>query len=169
VLQQDNKMYEILMIVYLVVALGLVGFILIQQGKGAGMGSSFGSGASGTVFGAGGSGNFLTKTTAVLAIIFFGVALALGNLTSDKSDVVSNSLFPGDDTVQTPATDIPGGSANSSNVDTELPASNDEIPVTTTDSDIPVVSTEVTSDAVKEAAEAAEKSEAEQKESTPKN
>ena len=155
-------MYEILMIVYLVVALGLVGFILIQQGKGAGMGSSFGSGASGTVFGAGGSGNFLTKTTAVLAIIFFGVALALGNLTSDKSDVVSNSLFPGDDTVQTPATDIPGGSTNNSNVDTELPASNDEIPVTTTDSDIPVVSTEVASDA-------AEKSEAEQKENTPKN
>ena len=64
-------MYQILMIAYLVVALALIGFILVQQGKGAGMGASFGSGASGTVFGASGSGNFLTKTTTILAIAFF--------------------------------------------------------------------------------------------------
>ncbi len=102
-------MYEILMVGYLVVAIALVGFILVQQGKGAGMGASFGSGASGTVFGAGGSGNFLTKTTTVLAIVFFGVALALGNLTTDKTAAPDeDDLFANETTEQTvPATDIP--------------------------------------------------------------
>jgi preprotein translocase subunit SecG len=99
-------MYEILMVVYLVVAITLVGFILIQQGKGAGMGSAFGSGASGTVFGASGSGNFLTKTTTILAIVFFGVALGLGNITSDKTTTKEeNSLFTGAEKVQN--TDLP--------------------------------------------------------------
>jgi len=64
-------MYEVLIVVYLVVALGLIGLILIQQGKGADMGASFGAGASGTLFGSSGSGNFLTRSTAVLAIGFF--------------------------------------------------------------------------------------------------
>ena len=124
-------MYEILMIVYLVVALALVGFILIQQGKGAGMGSSFGSGASGTVFGASGSGNFLTKTTTVLAIVFFGVALGLGNLTSDKSsDTTGNSLFADDNIEQTPVTEIPDSTSS------DLPV--DEIPAIDNSGDLPV-------------------------------
>lgn len=80
-------MYEILLVVYLIVAIILVGFVLIQQGKGAGMGASFGSGASNTVFGASGSGNFMTRTTAILAIIFFVLSLVLGNLSSNKVSV----------------------------------------------------------------------------------
>lgn len=82
-------MFEILLVVYLVVALALVGLVLIQQGKGADMGASFGSGASQTVFGASGSGNFLTRTTAILATCFFVLSLVLGNLstgTDDKGD-----------------------------------------------------------------------------------
>ena len=63
--------YEVLIVVYLIVALMLVGFVLIQQGKGADMGASFGSGGSNTVFGSTGSGNFLTRTTAILATLFF--------------------------------------------------------------------------------------------------
>ena len=59
-------MYEILLVVYLVLAIALIGFILLQKSKGAGMGASFGAGASGTVFGSSGSGNFLTKTTTFL-------------------------------------------------------------------------------------------------------
>ena len=118
-------MYEILMVVYLVVALALIGFILIQQGKGAGMGSSFGSGASGTVFGASGSGNFLTKATTILAIIFFGVALGLGNLTSEKSAAPDDdSLFSSDGTEQVAAPLIPQGSA------VDLPVG--DLPVDTT-------------------------------------
>jgi preprotein translocase subunit SecG len=97
-------MYEILMVVYLVIALGLIGFILVQQGKGAGMGASFGQGASGTVFGAGGSGNFLTKTTTILAVAFFGVALGLGNLTAEQATATDDSIF-GDEMPVIPAQD----------------------------------------------------------------
>jgi preprotein translocase subunit SecG len=80
--------YEILVIVYLIVAVMLIGFVLIQQGKGAGMGASFGSGGSNTVFGSTGSGNFLTRTTAVLATLFFVISLILGNQTADKEKSV---------------------------------------------------------------------------------
>lgn len=77
-------MYEILLVVYLIVAIFLIGFVLIQQGKGAGMGASFGSGASNTVFGASGAGNFMTRTTALLALTFFVLSLVLGNLSTNK-------------------------------------------------------------------------------------
>ncbi|MBB1270067.1 preprotein translocase subunit SecG [Shewanella sp. SR44-3] len=76
-------MYEVLMVVYLMVSIGLVGLILIQQGKGADMGASFGAGASGTLFGSSGSGNFLTRSTAVLAIGFFALSLIIGNLSAN--------------------------------------------------------------------------------------
>ncbi|MBU2881504.1 preprotein translocase subunit SecG [Psychrosphaera sp. B3R10] len=77
-------MYEILIVVYLVVALALVGLILIQQGKGADMGASFGAGASATLFGSSGSGNFLTKTTTILATLFFVISIFLGSLTANS-------------------------------------------------------------------------------------
>lgn len=80
--------YEVLVIVYLIVAVMLIGFVLIQQGKGADMGASFGSGGSNTVFGSGGSGNFLTRTTAILATLFFVISLILGNQTADKEKSV---------------------------------------------------------------------------------
>ncbi len=81
-------MYEVLLVVYLLVALGLVGLVLVQQGKGADMGASFGAGASNTVFGATGSGNFLTRTTAILAVAFFALSLTLGAMSTggDKQE-----------------------------------------------------------------------------------
>ncbi|MFM2482896.1 preprotein translocase subunit SecG [Celerinatantimonas sp. YJH-8] len=75
-------MYNILLGVYLLVAIALIILVLIQQGKGADMGASFGSGASNTVFGSSGSGNFLTRSTAVFAVLFFIISLALGHLSS---------------------------------------------------------------------------------------
>lgn len=78
-------MYEVLMVVYLLVAIGLVGLILIQQGKGADMGASFGAGASATLFGSSGAGNFLTRSTAVLAIGFFALSLIIGNLSANHT------------------------------------------------------------------------------------
>ncbi len=77
-------MYEVLIVLYLIVALALIGLVLIQQGKGADMGASFGAGSSATLFGSSGSGNFLTRTTAILATSFFVLSLLIGNLTSDK-------------------------------------------------------------------------------------
>ena len=76
-------MYEILLVVYLLVALAVIGLVLVQQGKGASMGASFGAGASNTVFGSSGSGNFMTRATAVLATLFFVLSLVLGSMGSD--------------------------------------------------------------------------------------
>ena len=78
-------MYEILLVIYLVAALGVIGLVMIQQGKGADMGASFGAGASGTLFGSSGSGNFLTRMTTLCAIIFFAISLVLGNISTKKS------------------------------------------------------------------------------------
>ncbi|WP_150539112.1 preprotein translocase subunit SecG [Actinobacillus vicugnae] len=77
-------MLNVLTIIYLVVAIALIGFVLMQQGKGADAGASFGSGAAGTVFGSAGSANFLSRTTAILAVIFFGISLLIGNLNSHQ-------------------------------------------------------------------------------------
>ena len=66
-----------LLIVLVVVALAVIGLILVQQGKGADIGAAFGSGASNSVFGSQGSGNFLTRATAILVTIFFLCCLAL--------------------------------------------------------------------------------------------
>ena len=78
-------MYEALLVVFLIVAIALVGLIMLQQGKGADMGASFGAGASGTLFGSTGSGNFMTRMTGILAALFFIISLVLGNLNSNKT------------------------------------------------------------------------------------
>lgn len=77
-------LYEVLLVIDLIVAIALIGLVLIQHGKGADMGASFGGGGSNTVFGSTGSGNFLTRATAILATIFFAVSLALGNLSNNQ-------------------------------------------------------------------------------------
>ena len=70
-------MESILVIIHLFLAIGLVGLILVQHGKGADMGAAFGSGASASVFGARGASNFLSRSTAILATAFFVTSLAL--------------------------------------------------------------------------------------------
>ncbi len=114
-------MYEILLVVYLIVAIALIGFVLIQQGKGADMGSSFGAGASATVFGSSGAGNFMTKTTTVLATVFFVLSIVLGNLTAGqikKTDQWENiEAAPAAKTVSDAASDIPVEEPKSTNPD----------------------------------------------------
>ncbi|MDA0148689.1 preprotein translocase subunit SecG [Vibrio sp. LaRot3] len=79
-------MFEVLLVIYLLAAIGVIGLVLIQQGKGADMGASFGAGASNTVFGASGSGNFLTRMTAIFATVFFVISLVLGNISTHKPE-----------------------------------------------------------------------------------
>jgi preprotein translocase subunit SecG len=67
----------LIIVVQLLSALGVIGLVLLQHGKGADMGAAFGSGASGSLFGATGSANFLSRTTAILAAVFFATTLAL--------------------------------------------------------------------------------------------
>ena len=76
----------VLLIALVVVALGMVGLILIQQGKGADAGASFGSGASQSFFGSSGSGNFLTHSTAILATVFFVLCLSLAYIAREKAE-----------------------------------------------------------------------------------
>lgn len=70
-------MYTAVLAIHIIVAITMIGLILIQHGKGADAGASFGSGGAGTVFGANGSANFLTRTTAVLTAIFFITSMTL--------------------------------------------------------------------------------------------
>jgi len=72
-----NVLLTIVLAVQMITALGMIGLILVQHGKGADMGAAFGSGGSGSLFGASGSANFLSRTTAVLAAVFFVCTLAL--------------------------------------------------------------------------------------------
>ena len=76
--------FNLLLVLHVAVALGIIGLVLLQQGKGAEMGASFGGGASGSVFGATGSANFLSRTTAVLVTIFFLSSLGLAYIASNK-------------------------------------------------------------------------------------
>ena len=82
-------MHAILLIVHLLVALALIVLVLIQRGKGAEMGAAFGSGASSTVFGSRGSASFLTRATAVLAVLFFFLTGLLTFSTSQKREAKS--------------------------------------------------------------------------------
>jgi preprotein translocase subunit SecG len=75
-------MKDLVLVIDVIAAVGLIGLILLQQGKGADIGASFGSGASQTLFGSRGSANFLTRTTAILATIFFLSSLGLAWLNS---------------------------------------------------------------------------------------
>ncbi|KGD78489.1 preprotein translocase subunit SecG [Tatumella morbirosei] len=78
-------MYEALLVIFLLIAVSLVAMVMLQQGKGADMGASFGAGASGTLFGSNGSGNFMTRMTGILAALFFIISLLLGNLNTNKT------------------------------------------------------------------------------------
>lgn len=104
-------LYSILVAVDVLIAAALIGLILIQQGKGAGMGAAFGAGASGTVFGAQGSGSFLTKMTSILAVLFFLNSITLAYLASHRTQAQSviesvPMVLEGENTEAAP--DIPG-------------------------------------------------------------
>jgi preprotein translocase subunit SecG len=75
---------NVLVVSHVLVALAIIGLVLLQHGKGADMGSGFGGGASGSLFGATGSANFLSRTTAVLATLFFVLSLALAYVATKK-------------------------------------------------------------------------------------
>ncbi|WP_019593919.1 preprotein translocase subunit SecG [Thioalkalivibrio sp. ALM2T] len=81
--------YGLLLVVQVAVSLGLIALILMQHGKGADAGAAFGSGASATVFGAAGSANFLSRSTAVLAVVFFLNSLTLAYLAASSPEAES--------------------------------------------------------------------------------
>ena len=84
--------FTLILIVDVVVALAIIGLVLLQHGKGADVGAAFGSGASGSLFGATGSANFLSRMTAILAVIFFITTFALAYLGSSRPRVASGVM-----------------------------------------------------------------------------
>jgi preprotein translocase subunit SecG len=99
---------NVLIVVHVLVALAIIGLVLLQHGKGADMGSGFGGGASGSLFGATGSANFLSRSTAVLAAIFFVLSLALAWVATNRAPSEGGGGVM--DTVkqqQQPANDVP--------------------------------------------------------------
>ena len=132
-----------LLVLQVLVSVALIGFILIQHGKGADAGAAFGSGASSTVFGSRGSGNFMTKVTAILAIVFLTNSLLLGYLSTQRIQVPTSLLDSEPSVVlpqviDRPATDMPVQDATSDipqDIQNEIPAESATAPVT----DIPDV------------------------------
>ncbi|PIE00470.1 MAG: preprotein translocase subunit SecG [Thiothrix nivea] len=129
-------LYNILLIVQIIISVGIIVLVLMQHGKGADAGAAFGSGASGTVFGARGSGSFLSRSTAILATVFFLNSIALAWLVSNHTTEFSSVM----DAIQTeesapaPAATgsevpvVPGQEANTAS-QSEVPAPADEVPV----------------------------------------
>ncbi len=108
-------LYKILLIVQVIVSLGIIGLVLMQHGKGADAGAAFGGGASGSVFGARGSGNFLSRTTAILATVFFINSLLMawlvanpsGNDKSVVESVITSTSQKEENTVPSAPSDVP--------------------------------------------------------------
>lgn len=103
-------MHTILVVFHLFLSIGLIGLILIQHGKGAEAGAAFGSGASSTVFGARGSANFLSRTTGILAALFFVTSLALAWMAMNTArDAGIMASAPETDEIPAPAatSDLP--------------------------------------------------------------
>lgn len=115
-------MYQVIIVFHVLFGLGIIGLVLMQQGKGADAGAAFGSGASGTLFGAQGSASFLSRATAVLATLFFVSSLSLAMLSGGSK--TAKDLFDSMETEET--VDIPLMGRDSAPV--SVPAVSDETP-----------------------------------------
>jgi preprotein translocase subunit SecG len=85
-------MYQVIIVIHILLGLSIIGLILMQQGKGADAGAGFGGGASGSVFGAQGAASFLSRTTAIMATLFFITSLGLAWLNGNKSGVAADFM-----------------------------------------------------------------------------
>jgi preprotein translocase subunit SecG len=108
-------METVILVLHVLAAIGIVGLVLLQHGKGADVGAAFGSGSAGSIFGASGSANFLSRATAILALVFFLTSLGLTYFSSRKSDTrgvmadhpVTTQKVPGQIPGQTPGQAAP--------------------------------------------------------------
>jgi preprotein translocase subunit SecG len=132
-----NTMLTLIIVVQVLSALTIIGLVLLQHGKGADMGAAFGSGASGSLFGATGSSNFLSKSTGVAAAIFFGATLALaflGNRPASDSGVMdrlpatSVPVPAGDTTPAAPAAPAPAPAQGGNSPASNAPGQSNQIP-----------------------------------------
>jgi preprotein translocase subunit SecG len=114
---------NVVVTVHVLIALAIIGLVLLQHGKGADMGSGFGSGSSGSLFGATGSANFLSRATAVLATIFFITSLGLAYLATNKPKSTGGVLDAAKKELSVPAapTAVPAPAKPAAESSTEVP------------------------------------------------
>lgn len=133
-------MEKVILVVHVLTALAIIGLILLQQGKGAEAGASFGAGASQTVFGSEGSGNFFTRSTAILAALFFATSFGLAVVAKNQAAINATEGVPMVDDAagipaavevgsDVPASDVPGSAA------ADIPVG--DVPETPASSDVP--------------------------------
>lgn len=133
-------MEKIVLIIHILTALAIIALILMQQGKGASAGASFGAGASQTVFGSEGSGNFFTRATSLFALVFFctsfGLAIIAKNSTSVADDAIPSVIESAPPAEAAPAdSDVPavespasGNAADVPSLEQSTPPSGDDVP-----------------------------------------
>jgi preprotein translocase subunit SecG len=112
-----NTLFNLIIVVQVISALAIIGLVLVQHGKGADMGAAFGSGASGSLFGASGSSNFLSKSTAVAAAVFFASTLALAYAGNTRTNTEDEGVMG---RVAAPSTQVPANAG--ANVPATAPA-----------------------------------------------
>jgi preprotein translocase subunit SecG len=117
--------HMVILVIHVFLAVAIIGLVLLQRGKGADAGAGFGSGASGTVFGARGSATALSKATAVLATLFFVTSLALAFLGGKRVEQPKSLLERTGTTQQAPAAEVPAPPTTTSPAPTEAPATQD--------------------------------------------
>jgi len=117
-----------ILIVHMFVAVGIVGLVLIQRGKGADAGAGFGAGASGTVFGARGSATVLSKATAILATLFFITSLALTYLGGRRAEAPPSLLDQAGVSQSAPAPKTPNGPSTAVPSPAPVPAAPAPVP-----------------------------------------
>ena len=123
-------MQTLVLTIHVLLALAVIGLVLLQQGKGADAGAAFGSGASATVFGARGSGSFLTRMTTLCAALFFATSLGLAIMASHRTDTSSSVVDSAEPVEQNEAAE--GGASDiptAGQAQEEDPAASDLPPV----------------------------------------
>lgn len=128
-------MEQLILVAHLLVALAIIGLIMLQQGKGADMGASFGAGASQTLFGSSGSGNVLTKATAYLVAVFFATSFGLAVIANNASNSQSEFEF---EVPESAVEELPAEATLDAPADSDLPVLNEDLPeAAAEDSDVP--------------------------------
>lgn len=117
-----NTFFTLIVVIQVVTALVIIGLVLLQHGKGADMGAAFGSGASGSLFGAAGSSNFLSRSTGVAAAVFFAATLALSFIGSRPAGTSATGLMDQVPAVAPESVPAPSGSPS------KAPGQANEIP-----------------------------------------
>ncbi|ESS71819.1 protein translocase subunit secG [Methyloglobulus morosus KoM1] len=113
-------MYQVIIVIHILLGLSIIGLILMQQGKGADAGATFGGGASGSVFGAQGAASFLSRTTAILAALFFSTSLGLAWINGNKTGAAVD--FIGTPAVEKEVPDSGLPNVDGANIKESLPA-----------------------------------------------